>query len=221
MKTLLFFYLTVLAVFQAIPSFGQEPEDRKYYPEYSNDPCYKGFHLGLYGGAWIPGGQLAKVGRHPYAGVQIGYGSRKLILSLSIAARFLKARHPFTIQKDDSLYNSRHYSGGYFGLDGSYSLFKKGRHQWDAEAGIAVETMQGLSIKPPDDNDKITKTLVSPNFNIGTGYKFWLKDIYIGLDLKYNFLFFNNKNATDFKGNVITVGLVFGGIAVQHKTANE
>lgn len=220
MKVLLFLCLAATANLSATAQ-QPEPGTGKYYPEYSHDPCYKGFHLGLYGGAWIPNGRLSQLGRHPYAGVQLGYGSRKLILSISISARFLKSRNTFSIVKDDSLYQSRHYSGGYFGLDGSYCLYKKGRHQWDAEAGVAVETIQGLSIKQPDDNDKITKTLVSPNFNLGTGYKFWLKDIYIGLDLKYNFVFFNNRKATDFQGNVVTLGLTFGGIAVQRKAAND
>ena len=217
MKRLLFFGLMTLA---ALPAKAQQPivpepePGQNYYPAYSYNPNYKGFHLGFYSGMWFPNGRLSLLGNHPYAGVQLGFANRNLMLSLSVAARFLKSANTFTTKKDDSLYASRHYSAGYFGVDGSYNLYKKGRHEWDAEAGAGVEAILAFSVKRPGDENKTTHSLYSPNINMGIGYKYWFKGAYIGLDLKYNLLFFSNEDATDFTGNAITIGLCFGGIAI-------
>ncbi len=209
-----------LLAFGSLLAKAQQPESpepvpgQNYYPAYSYNPSYKGFHLGFYSGAWLPTGRLSLLGVHPYAGVQLGFANRKLMLSLSVAARFLKSANSYTTLKDGTLQVSRHYNAGYFGLDGSYNLYKKDRHEWDFEAGAGGEAILVYSERRPGDKNKTTHSLYSPNINIGMGYKYWFKGAYIGLDFKYHILFFDNKNATDFTGNAFTIGLCFGGIAV-------
>lgn len=171
-----------------------------------------GIHLSLYSGVWIPHGNLSILGAHPYIGFQYGGGTGKFTVNLSIAFRFIHSADSFYVLRADSLYHSRRYSSGYFGLDGTYALLKNRKHQWDLLGGVALETIGTLKVEQKDDDDDITKSVYSPNINIGTGYKYWFNRSYIGIDVKYNVLFFRNHGGTDFSGNAFTIGLVFGGI---------
>jgi hypothetical protein len=169
-----------------------------------------GLHMSLYGGVWVPHGNLSAVGRHGYIGLQYGMGTRKFQVSASIAARFLNAADSFNVLKGDSLYRSRNYGGAYFGLDVSYALVRGKHHEWSVLGGFGLETLMALNIEKDDDDDNITKRLYTPNINVGTGYKFWLNGGYVALDLKYNVLFFRNKGGTNFSGNVFTLGVAIG-----------
>jgi hypothetical protein len=173
-----------------------------------------GIHAAAYSGVWIPHGNLSHVGSHTYIGFQLGASGMipRVSISVSCAARLGSMSEWINVKNDDSVYQSNSYSAAYIGLDGSYALARYKAHVLDIEGGLALDVQRVLSLKRTDINTKVTQTIFSPDINVGLGYKCWFNKTYIGVDVKYHFLFYKNDGGTNLSGNAITVGLVLGHI---------
>ncbi len=162
-------------------------------------------------GIWLPNGNLSTVGNHPYLGLQVGRVQERIELLLDVNFKFRDAPNSFLVRKDDSVYSSNHFFGGYIGLDGGYAVLKGRKHQCDALAGIAFDGADLLNIDASTTKNKITKSANSFNFNLGIGYRFFMQGTYfIGIQAKYHFIHYPNEGGTDLSGNACTVGLVVG-----------
>lgn len=192
-------------------TFDRTPLKTEYLADQERNDPRVGYHYSLMGGIWIPTGKLSLLGNHPYLGFQIGGRGQRLMVNVSIIIKFLDSKNYYNVYKADSLYSSNNFLGGYIGLDGSYALIKSRRHEWDALGGFGWDGFDALSVERKDDR-KLTKSVNSVNFNLGTGYKYFFgkQGAYIGLDAKYNFLFYDNKGGTDVSGNAFSIGLVLG-----------
>lgn len=169
-----------------------------------------GYHYSILGGVWAPDGKLSLLGNHPYLGFQMGGRGRKLMINVTVMIKFLQSKNSYLVRKEDSLYSTRRFLGGYIGLDGAYSLLQGRHHTWDVLGGVGWDGFDALSVDRND--ERLTKSVNSINFNVGTGYKYFFgkAGTYVGLDAKYNFLFYKNTGGTRMSGNAFTIGLVFG-----------
>jgi hypothetical protein len=183
---------------------------------YRNHPDLpSGIHAAAYSGAWIPHGNLSSAGSHGYIGFQVGASNMipKVSINISSTARLGNMPQAIKVKKDDSVYQSTNYAAANFGLDGAYSVIGRETgnfyiHSLDILGGIGVDVQRILSEKRQE--TKIKRTLFSPDINAGLGYKCWFGKTYIGLDVKYHFLFYKNEGGTNLSGNAITIGLILG-----------
>ncbi|RZL41053.1 MAG: hypothetical protein EOP00_25565 [Pedobacter sp.] len=168
-------------------------------------------HFAMYTGMWLPSGNLSIVGNHPLFGFQIGVKKKKTLIDGVMELKFGNSPNVYFVQKDDSLYSTKHFFGGFIGLDLGYELINKKGNEIDLLAGTAWDGFDVLDIGKPDDPDRITKTINALNFNVGIGYRTYFKNkSYLGIETRYNVVNYQNKNGTDLSGNTLTIRLKYG-----------
>lgn len=220
---------------QFILRFYANPSDSLYQllerPEYAGSPLNNawlrlkkerelrsGTDLAVFGGLWIPNGNLAVLGNHPYVGFLVGSKKNRHSFNIRMDFQFLNTPTNYLVKIDTTLYATNSFFGLNMGLDYAYHFWGTKGIQVNAVGGIAWEVFDaGLSEHySADSKDNGFNTL---NLNVGISCKVFVKhkvtrdhvkDSYLGLTGKYNFLFFNNSGGTDLSGNVVTVGLVYG-----------
>jgi len=199
------------------------------------DKKISGFQLGIGTGVFAPQGNLSVLGPHVYLGLTSGWRFNKFMLDASFYYRFNNAPNNYTVNFKDTLYQTNVYhGGGYWGLDLGYELYKSRKHEVDILAGAAFDFFTSAF-----NNGIDTMAFSSFNFNIGIGYKIFLRHIrsatylhkytnyhskktsfanitcaerysYLAFQVKYNFLGYTNPGGTSLSGNAITVGVVYG-----------
>jgi len=112
---------------------------------------------------------------------------------------------------NDSIWNTTHFLGVYIGLDLGYELFRFENISFNLIGGIGYDAFDALEVNETCSCETSRKSLGSLNLNIGLGNKYYIKNWnYIGVDLKYNIVDYNNPNGTDLSGNAITLNVIFG-----------
>ena len=176
------------------------------------------FHNDWMLGVWLPQGNLDILGAHPFFGYRGGIKYKKLTADLTFGLKFGRSPNTYQVYKDDVIWDTNHFFGGYIGLDVGYELFRLKRNSIDLIGGIAWDGFDVLNEKVEGTkNDKITKTINSLNLNIGLGYKYHFKNQrynqrYMGIDFKYNFVNYKNPYGTNLDGNTFTVNLILGNV---------
>lgn len=213
--------------------------DSTYKHFSTTDKKISGFQLALETGVFAPQGNLSVLGSHTCLGGSVGWRFNRFMLDLSLIARLTNnTPRNYTVDFNDTLYQTNSYSGGgYWGLGLEYELFKKGKHEWDILAGAGVDFFECKFIGGADTTNTIVFNSV--NLNFGLGYRLFLRHIrkavypyayyprhsnrriitdmtcaerysYLAFQVKYNVLNFANPGGSDFSGNAITVGVVYG-----------
>ena len=176
------------------------------------------FHNDWMLGVWIPQGNLDILGVHSFFGYRPGVKYKKIIADLAFGLKFGKTPNTYQVYKNGIIWDTKHFFGGYIGLDAGYELFRLKNNGINLIGGIAWDGFDVLNEKVENSKDnKITKTINSLNMNIGLGYKFHFKNRgynqrYLGLDIKYNFVNYKNPNGTNLDGNTFTVNLILGNV---------
>jgi hypothetical protein len=168
-------------------------------------------HFSIYSGVWIPNGNISVVGNHPIIGFQGGLKSRRVLIDGVLEFKFGNSPNIYFVEKNDSLYSTTHFFGGYLALELGYELINYKAHEIDVLTGIGWDGFDALSIGNTNDPDRLTKSINALNFNIGIGYRNYFKNkSYIGIDVRYNFVNYQNKNGTDLTGNTFTIRFKYG-----------
>lgn len=168
-------------------------------------------HGSLFAGIWIPQNNLKIVGIHPFIGFSYGLQYKHLFIDGVFSFKFINSPNTYQVEKNDSIWNTTHYFGGYFGLDCGYTLITIKNECFDLLGGIAFDGFDALSIKDKNSNNDISKSINTLNLNVGLGYKHLLKsNNYVGLDLKYNIVNYKNLKGTNLSGNTLTINLIYG-----------
>jgi hypothetical protein len=193
------------------------------YKKY-NDEVH-GISSNIHVGMWVPNGNLALLGSHPYFSYAIGGRSEQMIWEMIGGLRAGESPKTYKVQRDDSLYDSKNFFSWYIGLDMGTKLFRTKKSELDVLWGVGVEGLQVLNIwyKNEDastSSNAITKSLNTFYANAGLGYRIYVTDKitknrnhvrrYFSLQAKYNYVNYNNEGGTDLKGNYLTIGLVYG-----------
>ncbi len=168
-------------------------------------------HFSVYSGVWIPNGKLDILGLHPILGFQGGAKYKKLLVDAIMEFKFVKSPNTYFVQKDDSIYSTTHFFGGFIGLDLGYELIKHKSHEINILGAIGWDGFDAINIGTTNDPNRVTKTINSLNLNPGIGYRKYFKNrSYIGIEARYNFVNYKNNNGTDLSGNSITIRLKYG-----------
>jgi len=182
-----------------------------YYREIGNSKQKVVGHGDVLAGVWIPLDNLSIVGTHPSIGFRGGLMYRKLTADATLGLRFGKSPNEYQVQMNDSIWNTTHFLGVYIGLDLGYELFRFENISFNLIGGIGYDAFDALEVNETCSCETSRKSLGSLNLNIGLGNKYYIKNWnYIGVDLKYNIVDYNNPNGTDLSGNAITLNVIFG-----------
>lgn len=166
-------------------------------------------HLSLFTGAFIPQSNLNEfIGAKAIIGFQLGAKVNKMQYDLGFALRGGEAKQAYQVVYEGQLVNTTDHFSGYIGLDFARELTNNYKTELDFLWGIGVDVMD--VIRGDTDEYDDSKTLTSYNFNLGFGYRFYLKNMnYIGLHAKYNLVNYRNKGGTNLGGNYISIGLSY------------
>lgn len=166
-------------------------------------------------GWWFPTDHLRQVlGSHPSVGVQLGYRTPRNEYDITWNVRFLyPTPRPYTFVRQDSVYTSSYYDGGYIGFEYSRYFVHKKHIDLGYTAGIAYDyfsVADGWS-----DHHRATNieplNVGSFDLNYGLRFKYFLHcKAFIGLTAKYHLIHYNNDGGTDLTGNAYTLDLLFG-----------
>jgi len=193
-----------------------------------------GFQLAMRAGVFAPQGNLSILGPHFYLGGSVGWRFNKFMFDLTMDFRMDNAPNYYTVSFQDTLHQtSTYHNGGCWGLNTEYQLYKNKKHEVDLLAGVGYDAFVSAF------NTRDTVIFESFNFNIGFGYKIFLRHFkkatyqvqyisrhskrpsmmeidcaerysYLAFQVKYNLLNYTNPGGTDLSGNAFTVGIVYG-----------
>ena len=172
-------------------------------------------------GLWIPHDNLEAVGSHPFWGFRGGARYKKFVADAVLGFKIRKSPHVYQIHANDSIWDTKHFWGAYFGFDFGFEMHRINNSSFDLIGGIAFDGFDALNVDDPYSDDKITKSLNSLNLNVGVGYKYNINSgNYFGVDIKYNFVDYKNPMGTDLSGNVLTINLMYGFYFNEYSTNN-
>lgn len=174
-------------------------------------------HLALISGLWIPTGAATLLGNHPYIGLELGSRGVRDRFNLVLSFKFVNAQQPYQIKRNDQLYETNDFFGGFIGLDYGRKMFGNDTHVFELTAGGGLD---GFDVYHTSDEDKREQmkplSILSYNFNGGIQYSLFYnkrKDAFLGIQARYNVTNYRNKGGTNLQGNPITIGLVWGGVS--------
>ena len=162
----------------------------------------------LISGFWMPRGRNEILGNHPVAGISGGIKKNEWIGDITFIFRFLEAKNSFSIIDNGTLRNTKDFFGIYLGIDGGYELFRNMKHEFDVLVGLGYDGIE--SAKSLDDDEPIY--INSFNYNVGVGYKFYVKKYninHLGVQLKYNFINYDTKGGSKLSGNSISLRILY------------
>lgn len=183
-----------------------------YYKEVNREINKPEGHFSIYSGVWIPNGNISIVGKHPIIGFQGGMKNKKgIMMDIALEFKFNKSPNTYFVEKNDSLYSTTHFFGGFFGAELGYELINYKSHELDILGGCGWDGFDALEIGEKNNPDRVTKSINALNLNLGMGYKkYFMNKSYIGIETRYNFINYQNKNGTDLSGNTLTIRLKYG-----------
>jgi hypothetical protein len=166
-------------------------------------------------GWWFPTGRLKNVlGSHPSVGVQLGGRNKLNEYDITWTFRFI---HPtpqdYHFVRNDSLFTSSYYDGGYVGFEYTRYLLSRKRFEFGYTTGIGYDyfsVIDGFHGSNPDISMNPIN-VGSFNWNNGLRFKYFLRrNGFLGLTVKYNLINYANQGGTDLGGNAFTVDLSYG-----------
>lgn len=161
-------------------------------------------------GIWMPTGKLKLLGSHPSAGFQFGLRKGRNQTDFTVHLRFLKSASTFLVNRNNTLYESDAYFGGYIGLDYTYFLTSSGQIEFGLMGGLGYD---GFDLFKSNNNYQYLRPLSIGSLNLNGGLKFNFfvsSAFYFGLQGRYNWINYNNKGGTDMSGNAFSIDLIFG-----------
>jgi hypothetical protein len=187
----------------------------KYYSQFQTVQRKQGrMHIAFIGGVWIPTGAATLLGNHPYIGLEYGGRDDKNRLVFTMNFKFVQSQNTYQIKRNDQLYDTDHFFGGYLGLEYGRKIAGNNTHLLEATIGAGVDGFDVYNSYNEDSEQMKPVSIITYNFNGGVQYSFFYnksKTAFFGLQAKYNVTSYRNRGGTDVTGNPITIGLVWGG----------
>jgi len=174
---------------------------------------------GLFAGVWVPNGNLQLLGVHPDLGADLFVRSQRFVLGMDMQVRFLKSASSYQVYSDNVQKTTNYFSSVSLGATAGYAVVQTEKSELLAIGGVEYDALYQL--KSTTDNDSYNgKYIASLNLNAGMEYRYYYNGYdYLGLQAKYNQLFYNNAGGTNLSGGAVLVGLVWGGFdRPLHKT---
>ncbi len=163
-------------------------------------------------GTWIPTGSMKKFGVKPSVGLEAGWEKNKMAYNIHMMYRIGKSNVDYlAIREDTGLKDTANESSGmYIGFEVGRILYQTKRSDFKFQAGLGLDILDVFADRDNNNNVDNATYVMSYNFNLGLGYRYYFKSTYIGLTAKYNFVNYRLGNIIDFSGNPITIHLSIG-----------
>lgn len=167
-------------------------------------------NLALIGEWWIPTQGASILGPHPGLGAQLGVKHRKFLADLTVIIRFVNARNQYEVYSQNTVMTTRHFFGGYVGIDLGREMWRKGSSEFDLVGGIGYDGFEAIA--EDVDAGVNSKSINSLNINLGIGYRYYYKDDsrYLCLQPRINAVNYANKAGSDLSGNTVSIRLIWG-----------
>jgi len=168
-------------------------------------------NVALIGEWWIPTQNATVLGQHPGLGVQVGIKKNKFMVDLTAIIRFINSPHEYKVFSQNTVQTTRHFLGGYVGVEVGREMWRKGKSELDVVGGIGYDGFEAIA----EDVDAGigSKSLNSLNINLGVGYRYYYKKDsgqYLSLQPRINTVNYANKRGSDLSGNIISIRLIWG-----------
>ncbi len=171
-------------------------------------------NLSVNAGAWIPNGNLDRLGPKIEIGAQAGLRSRRFGADLTFLIRFLNAKQSYFVRHEDSLYETDNFVGLYLGVDPVLRVYSAKKTALEIFGGIGWDGIMALTADDIDEN--AADYLNSFNANLGFTMR-WFYGVrhtrYFGIQTRYNVVDFTTHGGTDLSGNSISINLLWGCMA--------
>ncbi|AXY76618.1 hypothetical protein D3H65_22600 [Paraflavitalea soli] len=171
-------------------------------------------HLALTSGLWIPTGAATVLGNHPYIGLELGTRGQRDRFALLLYFKFVNSKQPYLIKRNDQLYETKDFFGGFIGLDYGRKMFGNETHLFELIGGGGLDGFDVYHTSDEDKRDQMKPmSILTYNFNGGVQYSLFYtkrKEAFLGIQARYNVTNYRNKGGTNLQGNPITIGLVWG-----------
>ena len=196
--------------------------NKQKYPElyallrkgYSSERNHPNGNVALISGVWLPSGNAKLLGVHPSLGFQVGGRSKRNGIDLTMDFRFINAANTYTFLRKDSLYSTKHFLGGYIGLDYTRYIVHTTNFELGLTGGIGYDGFDVTDEPKYDDRKDDTKpyTIGCLNLNAGLRFNYYFNpNFYIGIGGKYNKINYKNTGGTNLHGNTISLDFFIGG----------
>ncbi|UCH90220.1 MAG: hypothetical protein JSV49_06170 [Thermoplasmata archaeon] len=194
------------------PVYNGTKIQTKYYEkiqEIHNEYGKPSSHYSISAGAWIPQGNNKLLGNHPEIGGSVGLTGALIQADIALAFRFLDSKQSYVMRDDlGSLQSTSKFQGWYLGADVSRELITVRNFSFDIVAGLGYDGFLGIS-----GNEDESKHVNSFNLNLGCKPKIFLDRYhteYIGIQVRYNFVWYYTHGGTDLSGNTLSISLCYG-----------
>jgi hypothetical protein len=171
-------------------------------------------HVSLLGGLWMPQGAAGVLGNKVQLGGALGWKRRRLSVDLMFLLRFLKARQPYRVKYEDSLYSTDQFFGGYVGGEFGFECFDLGPHEFSLTTGAGYDGFEALDFGGDD-----YKNVNSFNVNVGLRHRVYYdkyRSKFFGLQFRYNIVGYTTHGGSDLSGNTLSVNFIWGYSADSH-----
>lgn len=161
-------------------------------------------------GLWMPKKDLYLLGSHPSIGIAFGGRNSNQELDFTMQFRFGKSANPYTFMRNNTLYESTHYFGGYIGIDYTYYFLTRQHGDLGILTGIGFD---GFDVTNSNDNKALSPTSTnSLNANGGLKYNWFISPSFcLGLQGRYNLINYCNTGGTSLRGNAFSIDFIIGG----------
>ncbi len=168
-------------------------------------------NLAFLTGIWMPKNDLQMLGNHPSIGFQLGFRDVHNEFDFTLQFRFLQSANTYLVKRSNVLYDSRHYFGGYIGIDYTYYFVSKQQYDVGLLVGAGYD---GFDVFSSEYNNNGLQPLSIGSFNANGGLKYNLfvtPTFYVGLQGRYNLVNYTNRGGTSLNGNAFSIDLIIGG----------
>lgn len=194
---------------------------RKYYDSYCRrlERESEG-HLALIAGSWVPLGKNKVLGAHPAMGFSAGFKRMKTSADFTLVFRFLPTPNTYYVRKNGELHPTTHFFGGYIAIEFGRELYRRKLDEVDVLAGVGYDGFDAID-KPGKGNNKSVNSL---NLNYGLGFRRYVSAsglAYVGVQVRYNYVWYKSGGGTDLSGNALSIHLAYGWAGNVHKARRK
>lgn len=173
---------------------------------------WNAINTALLAGAWIPIGNLNRLGAHPFIEGRIGKRWDKVTVDFDAQFRFFNSPNTYQTYIKGHLRNTSYFFSSCISAYGSYKVLGQRKNEIEVIGGIGYDRIDVLRQRSYYKYSQVEKYLGTVNLNVGATYKYYYSHYsYLGVEAKYNFVHYDNAEGTNLMGNTITIGFVWGG----------
>jgi hypothetical protein len=165
-------------------------------------------------GGWIPVGPIDVLGPKIEFGGQCGVRGRHFGVDLGLLFRFLDSKRPWVARHKGKLYQTDDFQSIYIGVEPNYTVYSAMGSRLEIFSGIGWDGIMGLTPDVIDEDAGDYQN--SLNVNFGFTQRFFYgsnRDMFVGLQARYNIVNYYTDGGTDLSGNTISINLIWGGMA--------